>query len=697
MTLAAPGVAILAAAILVPLLVLLYFLKLKRREQLISASFLWTTAVRDMQANAPFQRLRMSLLLFLQLLALLLLLLALAQPEWEGRMAHSARTVLLIDRSASMTATDVAPSRFEKARQLALEYVGDMEIGGRFGAFSEPEKVMVIGFADEAQVYTGFTSSKAELISAIEGMQPTHGGSRLEEALNLARAHTVNTDPDRNPMGTTPPAAFKIFSDGRIRDIESLGVREDVVYRPIGVQDEAPDNVAIVAIGARRSYLDQTEVNVYVRLANYNFNPVSTAVFLTAGEDLIQSETRALPAATLRPAAPGDTVDEEGGAAGESASGETPSADAPDGGAARPPAVPAIKPGEVEVSFRFGFARGTVFGIEVERDDQLAADNFAYVVVPPSKPLRVGLVRDDNFALDAALRGQPTIETIERMTVERFNEFAARGETDQYDVIVIDGVSVERLGPGRYLMLTPSLPLEGYSTEGDPVDDVAILTDTDHPLNLDISYNELMVWETPPLVAPDTTRLLVEGSHGPLVVEHRDPGVHAVILPFDISRAPAWALDPSFVMFVQNAIEYLGHEGEALTEAGVPPGGAITARLPQGATNIRVRTPDEQTIPLAPIDPAYTSFGPVRLAGLYAVEFELGGAEQVRLFAVNLLNETESDIRAAPMLNFALAEEVTAVAPDESVRRQPLWPYCLLAALAVLMLEWLIYARRSYM
>ncbi|MFW5653950.1 MAG: BatA domain-containing protein [Planctomycetota bacterium] len=52
MMFAAPGFAILVGAILVPLLVLLYFLKLKRREQAVPASFLWSTAIRDMQANA---------------------------------------------------------------------------------------------------------------------------------------------------------------------------------------------------------------------------------------------------------------------------------------------------------------------------------------------------------------------------------------------------------------------------------------------------------------------------------------------------------------------------------------------------------------------------------------------------------------------------------------------------------------------
>ena len=64
--------ALYAAAVFVPLLLLLYFLKLKRREQIVSSTLLWKRAVQDLQVNAPFQRLRRNILLLLQLLVYLL-------------------------------------------------------------------------------------------------------------------------------------------------------------------------------------------------------------------------------------------------------------------------------------------------------------------------------------------------------------------------------------------------------------------------------------------------------------------------------------------------------------------------------------------------------------------------------------------------------------------------------------------------
>ena len=113
-----PLMAAVAAAIAIPALLVLYFLKLRRREQAVSSTLLWKKAIQDLQVNAPFQRLRRNLLLFLQLLLLALLLLALSRPVSQYAPGAGKMTVVLIDRSASMSAVEPdGRTRLEEAKR----------------------------------------------------------------------------------------------------------------------------------------------------------------------------------------------------------------------------------------------------------------------------------------------------------------------------------------------------------------------------------------------------------------------------------------------------------------------------------------------------------------------------------------------------------------------------------------------------
>src|SRR5438034_11585450 len=103
-----PWTAALAGAIVIPSLLVLYFLKLHRRELAVSSTLLWKKAVQHLQVNAPFQKLRRNLLLLLQPLLLILLCLALMRPVANFKQGAGKLTVILIDRSASMAAKDAA-------------------------------------------------------------------------------------------------------------------------------------------------------------------------------------------------------------------------------------------------------------------------------------------------------------------------------------------------------------------------------------------------------------------------------------------------------------------------------------------------------------------------------------------------------------------------------------------------------------
>src|SRR5438309_10768509 len=115
--------ALAATTIAVPALLILYFLKLRRREMTVPSTLLWKKAIQDLQVNAPFQKLRRNLLLLLQLLILLFLLLALSRPVSNYTPPPGKTTVILLDHSASMSARDIegGKSRLDEAKRQAHE------------------------------------------------------------------------------------------------------------------------------------------------------------------------------------------------------------------------------------------------------------------------------------------------------------------------------------------------------------------------------------------------------------------------------------------------------------------------------------------------------------------------------------------------------------------------------------------------
>src|ERR1051325_9407137 len=106
-------------------IILLYILKLRRTRLVVGSTLLWERSVRDYRANAPWQKLRPNLLMYLQLAAVLLLALALARPFIFGTALTVGRTVLVIDASASMLATDETPARLGRALAAASSAVND--------------------------------------------------------------------------------------------------------------------------------------------------------------------------------------------------------------------------------------------------------------------------------------------------------------------------------------------------------------------------------------------------------------------------------------------------------------------------------------------------------------------------------------------------------------------------------------------
>lgn len=220
--------ALALAALAIPI-ILLYMLRLRRRETPVSSTLLWERLMRDREANAPWQRLRRNLLLFLQLLILAALVLALARPYREVPAVSAGNVTVLLDASASMNATDVGGrSRFERARELTADIIG------RLG---EDNTMTLIEVGPAPRVLAASTNDKDLLLRALGDAAPSQAEADWSAALALGA------------VGAQSSAAFSIVivSDGGLPpDIPA--VPGELRYVPVGVSDS---NLAITALSAR--------------------------------------------------------------------------------------------------------------------------------------------------------------------------------------------------------------------------------------------------------------------------------------------------------------------------------------------------------------------------------------------------------------------------------------------------------------
>lgn len=257
-------------------IIILYMLRLRRRETLISSILLWQQLLRDREANAPWQKLRRNLLLLLQLLILAALVLALARPFLPVPSVVSGSVVILLDGSASMTATDVAPTRFAAAKVEAERLINDL--GG-----SQQMTIIKVGYTPD--VLVAATGDKTALRAALARVEAETAAANWPAAFALAAG------------------AAQGFRDARIVIISDGGLPTDLpplpgdpVFIPIG---SSGDNLAITALAtaAVPTEVDGAGgIHLFASVTNNGLRDQSTLLSITLDGALYDSRRLRVPA-----------------------------------------------------------------------------------------------------------------------------------------------------------------------------------------------------------------------------------------------------------------------------------------------------------------------------------------------------------------------------------------------------------------
>ena len=643
MTLVTPFAGLLLGAIVVPLLLLLYFLRLRRQPLNISSTMLWERAVEDLHANTPFQRLRPSTLLLLQLLALLLVVVAMMQPQIEGGSPNEGTHVILIDRSGSMTAlNENGVSRLDEAKEMASDLVNQIHGGGIFS--SSGGETMVISFSDHAEVVSPFTDSIQQLTNAINSIQPTHGQSLVSESLKLARAYTTTVDPEKDGLSASESAQLELFSDGLISDIKEQALQrgETLQYHMVGSPDAT--NVGIETIDAKRKAESSEEVQVFLSLLNTSAQSETVDIELRIDDIPVGVQQ-------VKIAARQNDVQ----------------------GAASLVFVPFAMPGSGVVSAR------------ILQRDALAIDNQASLVIPPAKELKVLLAEEGAPIIRTVLEGIPLAE-LRVVSGTTLNRMLKLGETTTYDVVVIRDVSIETLPHGAYLIFGEPPPIPSFETYVDGEAQVMLVAKEEHPVMRFVRYEEIVVTKGHDVIIDQSVEPLLEGSHWPAVMAYRGHGIQLIYVSFDPMNSN-WPYLRSFPFFVFNGVHFLGHRGNQLTASAKQVGQTITEHALRSKT-VEIIEPDGSIHEVLVDEDGNASWGPIRLTGVHAVQ---SNKATHALVAINS-TQSESEIASIQQISIGATEVSTTHSSGSSFIQ--LWPWALGAVLIVLLAEWWVYQQK---
>jgi hypothetical protein len=668
----------LAGLLFLPVVVAMYLLKLRRDEAPVPSTLLWQKLVADVEANAPWQKLRRSLLLLLQLLLVVILALLAARPFVERPAGLARDIVLVIDTSASMQATDVTPNRLEAAKTLAVDALKDLPAGG---------KVSVVSAGRTAKVVANGTSDLGRVRQAIAAIEATSTVGDLGDALRLASALAARSG----------DAEILVATDAALATPPTGSLEAPVRVLQVG---RDTDNQAIVALAVRTAPSGLSH-SAFISVANLDLEMAERRIELYADGTLREARTVVLDP-QRRTDVSIDDIDE----------------------LSNPATV-------IEVRLAAKDAASTVAA------DALAVDDRAWAIVPPARLRTVLLVSDGDPYLETALSYLPDTE-LYGVTPDKYGP----GTKPQlFDLIIFEGYLPAELPAKPMLAIAPPRTSPLGTVTGILTNPGIGSLDPSDPILRYVDLTTTHIAEARRLELPSWARDVIPGPSGsPLLYAGTFAGRPAAVMAFEPRRSDL-PLQVAFPVLLANlAGELLG--GSETPLDAVAPGSPVTLAIPEGATGVRVERPDGTVDELvAPTTDAVTvTFARTELLGVYTVTgiedpdaspsasatpaaspsaspaasgspgaspgasptFAPADTSGPTKFAVDLLDVNESMIAPGDIAKLTAMGKPAAApgtgagggaAVDRPNARDELWIPVVLVALLVLTVEWLVYER----
>jgi len=662
-----PG-ALLAGLLAIPIL-LLYMLKLRRREVQVSSTLLWQMLLRDRQANTPWQRLKRNLLLFLQLLVLAALVFALARPAINVPSVAGGSLVVLLDGSASMNARlqstsgssvqyggsqaelqgQSAQTRFEAARSAVRDLIRNLPEGSR---------MTLILVAGQPRTLISGENDKTQLGQALEGAQASQSIADWEAAFALAAgaASSLRGTNERTGEDTN----IVIVSDGGLPQAGLPPLPGKVRYIPIG---QGSENLAVSALALRPS---ASGLELFAQVTNYGDLDQQAILSIYSSGELIKAQRMNIPGGEQK------NLILEGLQVQKAVYEARLSA-----------------PAEVQVG-----ERPAVY------QDLFTLDDYAYAVYNPTVNARTLLVSQKNIFLDQLLASLPGIEPFRALPGE---DQSLKLPNERFDVYVLDGFYPSRASPNLpdnanlLLINPPANDLFEVSGTFTSTGDVQV---ADNPLTEFVDWKNVHVLKARQVETPEWADVLVDTPSGPLVFAGETGGRRIAVVTFDLHDSDL-PIQVAYPILFSNLFQFLNqHQTIQISSpaGGLHPGESVLIQSQGDTQNIRVQGPSGRFF-IPTINENGMVFSATGESGIYKItstdseEPDGSGTPLEQAFAVNLFSPLESDLHLAETIQ--VGSSPVAASSQAAVGQREYWPWLVVLALGLLLIEWWVYHRRQ--
>lgn len=631
-----------------PLVVMLYFLKLRRVPVEVPSTYLWKKTLEDLHVNSIWQRLRQNLLLWLQLAILLAIVLALLRPGHRSESALGDRSILLIDNSSSMQSDELGHSRLQEAQKKALELINAMQ---------GSDAAMVIAFNDRADVRQGYTSDKRRLRQAVEGIKPTNRTTDLSEALRTAAglANPGRTSQIENitdvQVAEAVPANIYVLSDGGFPSPQVDLGNLKATYVSIGQSDAV--NVAIIAFNCQRNEEKPEQIEAFARVQNYSPMTIEAQATLKLNGQIIDSANLSLKGMEVK-----------------------------------------------GLNFEINDLQQGSLQLELETKDNFQLDNVAYAAVDPPRQLEVVLVTNGNTPIETALNTPQaaSVASVRKLTPEEmeWDDMKKLAASGSIDLFIYDNCAPSKMPESNTLFLgSAPQKLSGSDwKETEPTGPLFIIDhNRSHPLLQYVDLNGVLIVEGFSVDLPQGGIELIRSDAGILLAVAPRDAYQDAVLGIRLKESNTnFPNRRGFPVFVLNALEYLGGAVSSSGAKSVRPGQPAIASLSSRFTKVDIHPPSgASAVSVDRQGQPQIIFSQTDEPGVYSIKSP--DNQLLQMFTVNLFSEQESDISPKQQIGIGL-EKVQSLGQQQRVVRSEYWRWLLGLALVVLMVEWYLYNKR---